>query len=462
MKTEREVKSDPRRGLPSVEKLARAAQAAGEPLVDWALRDAARAVVDQERERVLKSGESPRSPESLVSEVRAQAQRRAQPTPRRVVNATGVVLHTNLGRAPLAPGAADAVAAAASGYSNLELDLETGRRGNRQAAVARKLARLGGSEAALVVNNNAAALMLALNTLARDREVIVSRGELVEIGGSFRVPEIMQRAGVRLVEVGSTNRTHLRDYADAIGDETALLLKVHRSNFALEGFTAEVDLPGLGQLGQERGIPVLEDLGSGTFLQLPGLPADAFVPDRLRMGADLVCFSGDKLLGGPQAGLLLGSAERIQALAKNPLARALRIDKLSLAALDWTLDTYLAGTATEELPVLRQLCAPAEALSARARALAARLAKAAGDAATVDVAGEAAPVGGGSVPGHALDSSVVALTPRRGAERLAAALRAAPVPVLARVNEGRILFDVRTLLDGDEAAVEEAIRIALG
>ncbi len=461
MKTGHKVKSDPRRGLPSVERLAQAVRQSGCELADWALRDAARALLDQERERVRISDKATPTLENLIVQARARAEAMCHPHPRRVVNATGIVLHTNLGRAPLAPGAVAAVAAAAAGYSDLEFDLVSGKRGDRQTAVAGKLARLGGSEAALVVNNNAAAVVLALNTLARGREVIVSRGELVEIGGSFRVPEIMHRAGVKLVEVGSTNRTHPRDYANAVGPDSALLLKVHRSNFALSGFTAEVDLPELAAIGAEHGLPLLEDLGSGTFVELPGLPREAYAPERLRLGADLVCFSGDKLLGGPQAGLLLGSGAHIDELRRNPLARALRLDKLSLAALDWTLDAYLAGTAARELPVLRQLSEPSERLELRARALAERLAKLAGAAARVEVHTQPSPVGGGSLPGLELASWVVAVEPAAGAERVAGRLRAAPVPVVARVRDARLLIDVRTLLDGDAEALEEAFRLAL-
>jgi L-seryl-tRNA(Ser) seleniumtransferase len=266
---------------------------------------------------------------------------------------------------------------------------------------------------------------------------------------------------VKLVEVGSTNRTHARDYAGAVGPDSALLLKVHRSNFSLSGFTAEVELPELAAIGEEHGLPLLEDLGSGTFVELPGLPREAFVPERLRLGADLVCFSGDKLLGGPQAGLLLGSAECIDRLRSNPLARTLRLDKLSLAALDWTLDAYLAGTAARDLPVVRQLSEPGERLEARARALAQRLAKIAGAAVRVEVRPEPSPVGGGSVPGLELVSWVVALEPTGGAERLAARLRAAATPVVARVRDEKLLLDVRTLLDGDVEALEEALRDAL-
>jgi L-seryl-tRNA(Ser) seleniumtransferase len=378
------------------------------------------------------------------------------------VNATGVVLHTNLGRAVLAPGAAEAVARAAAHYGDLELDLASGGRGDRLASVAELLVQLSGAEAALAVNNNAAALLLAVETLARGREVVVSRGELVEIGGSFRVPEIVEKAGARLVEVGTTNRTHLEDYRRAAGPRTGCLLKVHRSNFEQRGFVAEVALPALVALGAECGAPVVEDLGSGTLLDLraEGLPEASFAPARLATGVDLLCFSGDKLLGGPQAGLLLGRRAPLEKARRNPLARALRLDKLSLAALDWTLRAQLEGRAGE-LPTLRQLREPAARLEARAHALAERLAKAAQGRLRVSVEPTRSPVGGGSLPGFELDSFAVAL--RGGsAEALAAALRARPVPVLGRVRGEALLLDVRTLLPGDAEDCEAALATVPG
>jgi L-seryl-tRNA(Ser) seleniumtransferase len=394
--------------------------------------------------------------------------------PRRVVNATGVVLHTNLGRAPLAEGAARAAFEASVGYSNLELDLESGRRGNRTGALAEKLRLLAGAEAAHACNNNAAAVMLALDTLARGREVIVSRGELVEIGGSFRVPDIIERAGVRLVEVGTTNRTHPLDYEQAIGPNTALLLKVHRSNFEQTGFVTEVELPDLVRIGGARGVPVVEDLGSGTLVDLTpqGLPPECFVPSRVRQGADVVCFSGDKLLGGPQAGLSVGRREPIEAMRRNPLARALRLDKMTLAALDWTATAYLDGRALQEIPVLRHLLEPLDSLERRAHALATRLDKCVASGAanpsdwSVEVLRERSPVGGGSLPGFLLDSWVVALRGAQSAARTAARLRSIgeqaadpddTAPVLTRVRDDTVLLDVRTLEERDFADVEAAL-----
>jgi len=463
-----QVKSDPRRTLPAVDRLARSLREVSPGVPGWAALAAARQVLAEERERLAATPESgsgaPLGEAELAARAATLAARMSVGHPRRVVNATGIVLHTNLGRAPLAPGAAAAVAEAAVGYSDLELNLATGRRGDRLAAVVDKLRLLSDAEGALVVNNNAAALLLALDTLARGREVIVSRGELVEIGGSFRVPEIMERAGVRLVEVGSTNRTHPRDYERAIGPETALLLKVHRSNFEQRGFVAEVGLPELAEIGRSRGLPLLEDLGSGTLVDLSrrGIPAEALARARLRLGADLVCFSGDKLLGGPQAGIVLGAAGPVGAMRRNPLARALRLDKLSLAALDWTLACLLDGRAESEIPVLRQLLAPVASLEARARALASRLAAIAGEADRVAAERGRAFVGGGSLPGFELDTWVVSLRAEMGAERLSERLRLAVPPVLARVREDLVLFDVRTLLEGDETALERAVDGILG
>jgi L-seryl-tRNA(Ser) seleniumtransferase len=452
-----QVNPDPRRGLPSVDRLATRVRELASDLPDWAVAAAVRETLGRAREELAAGGDA--GPE-LAGRAVALARKLRAPHPTRVVNATGIVLHTNLGRAPLSPGAAAAAAAAGATYTDLELDLDSGRRGDRLGGVALKLCLLSGAEAALAVNNNAAAVLLALESLARGREVVVSRGELVEIGGSFRVPEIMERAGVRLVEVGSTNRTHLGDYERAIGPETALLLKVHRSNFEMRGFVAEVGLDELAGLGRARSLPVLEDLGSGTLVELPGLPAEAFAPARLRLGADLVCFSGDKLLGGPQAGIVLGRREAVAAMQRSPLARALRLDKLSLAALDWTLTACLDGRAERELPALRQLLAEPEALAARARQLAARLARAAGDAVRVEVVPLRSPVGGGSLPGFELEGSVVLLAVPGPAQGFAARMREAPAPVLARVRDDRVVVDVRTLLEGDEAAVEAAVRFA--
>ena len=458
-----EVKTDPRRSLPSIDRLVRGLRAAAPELPAWTTLAAARRVLAEVRARLAASPSGPPSREALVAAGVELARGLARPRPARVVNATGVVLHTNLGRAPLAEGAARAAAAAGAGYTDLELDLGEGRRGDRLAALGEMLAALSGAEAALAVNNNAAAILLIVDSLARGREVVVSRGELVEIGGSFRVPEILERAGARLVEVGTTNRTHLDDYRGALGRRTALLLKVHRSNFEQSGFVAEVGLAELAALGRERGIPVVEDLGSGTLVDLRarGLPPESFAPARLALGAELVCFSGDKLLGGPQAGIVLGRRKRIAALRENPLFRALRLDKLGIAALDWTLRALLDGRGEREIPVLRALLeAPAD-VERRARALAERLSRAAAGRLDVRVEETRAPVGGGSVPGLELASFAVALRSAGGVDGLAAALRAGEIPVLGRVQKEALLLDARTLLPGDDEIVERAFAAAL-
>ncbi len=467
------VKPDPRRGLPSVDRLIREASGAASELPNWAVRAAAREAVEALRGELEAQGAAADTRGAnaadgdvlgrTVADCLARAERLAKPSPRRVLNATGVVLHTNLGRAPLSRAAADAVQAAALSYSDLEMDLEQGGRGDRLAGVAQKLRLLSGAESAHVSNNNAAALLLVLDTLARDREVIVSRGELVEIGGSFRVPEIMQRAGVRLVEVGTTNRTHAEDYENAIGPQTALLLKVHRSNFEQKGFVAEVGLPALAAIGARAGLPVVDDLGSGTLVDLSdrGIPIEAFAPSRLTAGADVVCFSGDKLLGGPQAGILLGKQEIVERCRRNPLARALRPDKLGIAALDATLECLLDGRGEEEIPVLRRLLEPVASLEARARKLAGRLAKNHPAPLRFEVAKESAPVGGGSLPGFALETWVVEVSGAGSAERLAARLRRAETPVLARLRDGLLKIDLRTLEDDECAEVERMLDAAL-
>jgi L-seryl-tRNA(Ser) seleniumtransferase len=442
-----QVKDDPRRRLPSVGRLEQALRDRDPTRPAWARKAAARLVLDAVRRCLADPGTVPTA-DALAVQALARARALARPHPAPVVNATGVVLHTNLGRAPLAPGAAEAVARAAVAYTDLELERETGRRGDRLGGVSELLCLLSGAEAACVVNNNAAAVLLVANTMARGREVLVSRGELVEIGGSFRVPAIMEQAGVRLVEVGTTNRTHAQDYRAALGPGSALLLKVHRSNFEQRGFVAEVGLGALAEIGRAAGLPVVEDLGSGTLVDLraQGLPEESFAPARLRQGADLVCFSGDKLLGGPQAGIVLGRRDLVDAARRNPLARALRLDKLDLSALDWTLRMLLEGRAEMEIPVLRQLLEPPGSVAGRARALAERIASELG--ARLDT----------RVEGLELPSFAVALRASGGVETLAAGLRAGEPPVLGRVHKDVLLLDARTLLPGDEQAIVAALR----
>ena len=467
MDLKRTVNSDPRRNLPSVDRLVRSVQAKTSEIVEWALRGASRDVLARAREEMSRGdheGSGRRFEfDALVESVTVEASRLAAPHPRAVVNATGVLLHTNLGRAPLALAAQAAVAEAARGYSNLELDLETGRRGSRMGRLEAKLVALSGAEAAHVVNNNAAAVLLALNTLALGRSVVVSRGELVEIGGSFRVPAIMERAGVRLCEIGTTNRTHLSDYEEAITSDVALLLKVHRSNFEQHGFVAEPDVSELAALAHERGIPLVEDLGSATLLDLAaaGLPEDAFAPARLRLGVDVICFSGDKLIGGPQAGILLGRREWIDAMRKNPLARALRVDKLTVAALDATLDATLDLSRADEIPVVAGLRALPEALEPRAARLLEEVSPILDGRFQARVAASEAAVGGGSLPEHRLSGwAVVVEGPKISS--LAARLREAPTPVLVRIHDEALWLDVRTLRDDEFSVVRDALSFALG
>ncbi len=466
MDLEPTVNSDPRRALPSVDRLVRELCGIRPDLPAWAVHGAARETLDAARGRLSPrdngSSVEPLTMDSLLAEATGLADRLARPHPRSVINATGVVLHTNLGRAPLAPAAREAVAAAAAGYSSLELDLESGQRGARLGGLEAKLRALSGAPAAHVVNNCAAGLLLALNTLALGREAVVSRGELVEIGGSFRVPAIMERAGARLREVGTTNRTHLADYESAIGPETALLLKVHRSNFEQRGFVAEADVRSLAELAHRHGLPLVEDLGSGTLIDLGdcGLPPEAFVPDRLRQGVDVVSFSGDKLLGGPQAGILLGEHEAIDAMRRNPLARALRIDKLTIAALDATLDLMLDARRAGGIPVVAGLRTPAAELEPRARRLLERIAKRLPDPWRASVQPSEAAIGGGSLPEQRLPGFAVVLE-GSSVSGLAARLRSAPRPVLARVQDERLWLDLRTLPEDDWEALLESLEHAL-
>jgi L-seryl-tRNA(Ser) seleniumtransferase len=379
---------------------------------------------------------------------------------RPVINATGVVLHTNLGRALLSGAALARVGAVATAYSNLELDLDTKERGSRYAHVDGLLRRLTGAEDALVVNNNAAAVLLALESLARGREVVVSRGELIEIGGEFRIPDIMQRSGARLREVGTTNRTHPRDYAEAIGPDTALLLKVHTSNYRVVGFTAEVSSRELAQLGRERGIPVMEDLGSGSLLDLRrhGFPYEPTVQEVVAAGIDVVSFSGDKLLGGPQAGLVVGRRDLVGRLKKNPLNRALRIDKLTVAALEATLTAYEAGDALRTIPTLGLLTEPLGGIRARARRLLARLAPDLRRRFNAGLVEAASQVGGGALPTVELPTIAVALGADAVQTRaLDAALRAGDPPVIGRIVDDRLLLDCRTVLSSDVARLSIAI-----
>jgi L-seryl-tRNA(Ser) seleniumtransferase len=462
------VSADPRaalRELPSVDevlrRLADRSELAGLPRarLTAAVRDALAA----ERRRVASAAAGPLDVDALAARIAGALARRGLFSLRPVVNATGVVLHTNLGRALLSPLALARLGTVAGRYSNLELDIDTKERGSRYSHVEGLLARLAGAEAALVVNNNAAAVLLALETLAHGREVVVSRGELIEIGGEFRIPDIMRRSGARLREVGTTNRTHLRDYAEAIGPETALLLKVHTSNYRVVGFTADVPSPALVALGRERGLPVMEDLGSGCFVDLrpSGFPHEPTVPEVVTAGVDVVTFSGDKLLGGPQAGLVVGRAELVRRLERNPLNRALRIDKLTVAALEATLYAYDAGQALETVPTLRMLTEPLGVVRARARRLLARLAPDVRARLAARLVEDRAQVGGGALPTVELPTAAVALgaTPD-AARRLDLALRRHDPPVVARITGDRLLLDCRTVLPEEVAVAAAAVTAA--
>jgi L-seryl-tRNA(Ser) seleniumtransferase len=451
--------TDQRRALPSVSALL---ESAG---VRALLADAPRAlVVDAVRDVVagVRERGAP-APEDAEAWSRAIARRIAdgrRPSLRPVINATGVVLHTNLGRAPLPRVALDAIARVAGGYSNLEYDLAGGARGSRYAHCAALLVELTGAEDALVVNNCAAALVLVLNTVAAGREAILSRGELVEIGGSFRVHEIMAKSGARLREVGSTNRTHLADYANAIGAETGALLKVHRSNFEVVGFTAETGVRELAPLARDRNVPIVHDLGSGLLIPLDdiGLRGEPTARDALAAGASVVVMSGDKLLGGPQAGIILGEARHLAAMRANPLARSYRVDKMTLAALEATLALYREPeVARREIPALQLLGAPLAAV--RTRALRCEEALRAQGVACELVDSDAS-VGAGAFPTARLPSVALALA--GDAERWAAALRAGEPAVVGRVHEGRLLIDLRAVPDDDVAALASALVAARG
>ena len=423
------------RDLPSIDRLLADERLAGEPH-ELAVA-AARAVLERARDEIRAGGE----PGPLVEGVLEELGRARRPSLRRVLNATGILVHTNLGRAPLADAALARVAEVGAGYSNLEYDLDVGERGSRQDHLAPLLHRLTGAEAALVVNNNAAAVLLALAALAEGREVVVSRGELIEIGDGFRIPDVLARSGARLVEVGTTNRTRATDYERAIGPETALLLRVHQSNFRVVGFAERPSLEDLAAVARRAGLPVVDDLGSGALARLGDEPTPA---ESLRAGADLVCFSGDKLLGGPQAGVVVGRAELVDRLRRHPLQRALRADKLTLAALEGTLLQALDPEARDEIPVLRMLHEPVERVRERAE----RLASLVGG----EVEETVARVGGGALPLAELPSVACAVE-----EGLAEPLRRGDPPVIAVVRDGRTLLDCRTLTEDDVDEVAAAI-----
>jgi L-seryl-tRNA(Ser) seleniumtransferase len=422
------------RDLPSVDELAR--PHGGDPLAI----EAARSLVARAREEIRRGDH----PGDLAARLARELQGARAPRLRRVINATGVIVHTNLGRAPLAEAALERVHEIARGYSNLEYDLSAGGRGSRQDHVADIVSRLTGAEAALVVNNNAAAVMLALAALAEGSEVLVSRGELIEIGDGFRIPDVLERSGARLREVGTTNRTRAADYEKAIGPETAVLLRVHQSNFRVVGFTEQPSLQELADIARRHELPLVDDLGSGALMDIGDEPT---ARASLAAGADLVSFSGDKLLGGPQAGIVVGRADLVEKLRRHPLQRALRADKLTLAALEGTLT--LALDAPEEIPVLRMLREPIETVRARAEQLAARVGG--------EVEETVARAGGGALPLTELPSYACAVE-----ETLADKLRAGEPPVIAVVRDGRTLLDCRTLTDAEAEEAAACVEAARG
>jgi L-seryl-tRNA(Ser) seleniumtransferase len=449
--------TDRRRDLPSVDRLLR------DPGVEALLSTAPRSAVVAAIRETIASARTRRAgpPEDWAVEIRERLSERRRAGLRPVLNATGVVLHTNLGRAPLARDAIAAVSAIAGGYSNLELDLDSGTRGSRTDHCRELLRRVTGAEDALLVNNAAGALVLALNALAAGRDVLISRGELIEIGGSFRIPDIMARSGARLHEVGTTNRTHLDDYRRGLGPETGAILTVHRSNFEQRGFVASPEPAALGALAREAGVPYLFDVGSGLLADLSpwGLTSEPRVADGLAAGAGVVIFSGDKLLGGPQAGCLVGSRVPLSRCRENPFARAMRADKLTLAAMAATLALYEESeNAVREIPVLRMLTLEAGELAARAARLAADCPR------ELDPRlepGESA-VGGGSFPGAVLPTTLVSLDPGPlGADGLALRLRLGEPGIVTRVANGRVLLDPRTLPDDAGPEIGRALAHAL-
>ena len=422
---------------------------------DWVV-DLVRRELDRARQKIREGGKAPSAGE-VVDRVDGELQSMTEMAPRHVINATGVVIHTNLGRAPLSQLAIVAMDQAARGYTDLEMDLSTGRRGSRQAHLQSLLRQVTGAEAALAVNNNASALLLGLSALSVGKEVIVSRGEAVEIGGGFRIPDVLKQSGATLVDVGTTNRTYIGDYQDAITDNTAALLKVHSSNFRVEGFTAEVDPSELVELSKERGIPVLHDVGSGALLPTEdyGLAHEPTPQESITAGVGLVFFSGDKLLGGPQSGMIVGQGELVRRLERHPLARAVRIDKMSLAGLTATVLHYLKQEAEAEVPIWRMISASEQGIKDRADRWKTQLSL------PGEVISGRSAVGGGSLPGETLPTWVLALAcegDAGGPERVMGQLRKANPPVVARIEDDRIILDPRTVMPEEEEALLTALR----
>lgn len=401
----------------------------------------------------------------LVPELHKRVADKMAPNFRTVINATGVIIHTNMGRSLLPEEAMVNLTTVGSRYSNLEFDLATGKRGSRYSLVEDLLCELTGAEAGLVVNNNAAAVLLVLETLAKGREVIVSRGQLVEIGGAFRIPEVMKKSGAALVEVGATNRTHLKDYEEAICEDTSLLLKVHMSNYRIVGFTSEVPLEDLVKLGRKHKVPVMDDLGSGSLVDLSqfGLEKEPTVQEAIRTGVDVVTFSGDKLLGGPQAGLIVGRKEIIDQIKRNHLNRALRIDKFTLAGLESVFRLYFDERKRNTIPTLAMMAMPQDVIERRARRLIRRVKKKLTDHCDIKVVNVESRVGGGAMPEQGLPSRAVMMNPKNmKMSDLEKKLRSAPLPVIGRVENERMLFDMRTVAEDEVVLLAEALFAVFG
>jgi L-seryl-tRNA(Ser) seleniumtransferase len=458
------MSSEPLRSLPSIERLlARpAAERLSEVLSRDRVRDLLREILDEMREQII--GGQFQATNFLIEEIERRLETRAnasvQPSLKRVVNATGVIIHTNLGRAPMADEAIEAISEVASRYSNLEYDLSEGRRGARESHSQHLLARLAGSESAIVANNNAAAVLLVLNTLAEGGEVIVSRGELIEIGGSFRIPDVMAKSGARLREVGTTNRTRIQDYEQAINENTRLILRVHPSNYRIIGFTERPGVKEIADLAQRAGIWSFEDLGSGCLIDLApyGVKDEPVVAQSLRAGITVVSFSGDKMLGGPQSGIIAGSRAVIDLVRKNPLMRAFRVDKMTYAALEATLRLYERGVAESEIPVIRAMARTRDGLSERARLFSDSIELMTGGRIKITIEDGESVIGGGSAPEVKLPTVLVAIEDDElSASSIEQRLRGHRVPIITRTEHNRVLIDLRTVEPDEEAILLEAI-----
>lgn len=456
------VNSQLLRQIPKVDELLRHPRLASLSCQHTILTETVREVIDSLRQAILAGEEPSLQPDSLCDEVERLVQNKTTMNLRPVINATGIVLHTNLGRAKLSTAAVQAIQSVAQDYNTLEYNLEKGSRGSRYSHVEQLISKLTGAEDAMVVNNNAAAVMLVLSTMARGKEVVTSRGELVEIGGAFRVPEIMSQSGGTLVEVGTTNKTHPSDYVRAVTENTGAFLKVHTSNFKIVGFSEEVSLEEMVRLGHERNIPVIYDLGSGAMVRLEdyGILDEPNVLDAMKSGADIISFSGDKLLGGPQAGIIIGRREYIEAMKKNPLTRAFRIDKLTLAALEATLREYQdPAQAIQNNPTLRMITATMETLVPKGEQLLVELQRTCDGSYTVELTEDFGQVGGGSVPTQMIRSSVVAVEPNLvSPDVLEQRLRRISLPIIARISKDRLLLDVRTIEEHHFSYIAESIR----